>query len=289
MAHLEIHARPAERVGARIAIDMEPRQGSAGSVGDLFSVDIASIDLLPDPATPLRIYVGKLSPSFGWEYRHRYAPSRPTVTPSLIARYTHGTPLGIKVRGSALRQHLWFAAALTDGTHATERFGHVTEGVSGTARLAARGQGGAASAELGVSGQLTARDGATGWQAGADLTVEVSAASFWVEGLLIEQPGTRDDRVSGRGGLAAASWQVLTWLAPVARIDARHADLWTSGNLYLSHVMRLTGALRLDLSYNLVLKGELSHPIELAHRDQTDRGDFQIPNDVLTLTALVRF
>ena len=68
------------------------------SLGDFIEVDIAQLEWMPTRVGRTSIFVGKFDSVIGIEYRERKANQRFGITPSLIARYTTGTPLGIKVR-----------------------------------------------------------------------------------------------------------------------------------------------------------------------------------------------
>ena len=52
-------------------------------------------------------------PVFGIEYKERKSDQRYGITPSLIARYTIGSQLGVKVRSKLLDDWLILAAAVT--------------------------------------------------------------------------------------------------------------------------------------------------------------------------------
>ena len=80
------------------SINFVPRTGNDFSLGDAFDVDIAQVEWLPTESQRTSIFVGKMDPVFGIEYRDRKSDRRFGITPSLIARYTTGTALGIKMR-----------------------------------------------------------------------------------------------------------------------------------------------------------------------------------------------
>ena len=80
------------------SINFTPRTGSDFALGDVFDVDIAQVEWLPTESQRTSIFVGKMEPVFGIEYRDRKSDRRFGITPSLMARYTTGTALGVKMR-----------------------------------------------------------------------------------------------------------------------------------------------------------------------------------------------
>ena len=86
-------------------------------------VDLAQLEWLPTRSGRTSIFFGKFDSVVGIEYRDRKAVQRFGITPSLIARYTVGTPLGIKAR-TKLGESEWLilAAAITNGSSTTEQF-----------------------------------------------------------------------------------------------------------------------------------------------------------------------
>src|SRR4030095_6021912 len=59
---------------------------------------------------------------FGIEYRERKSDQRFGITPSLIARYTTGSQLGIKLRSKLLSDWLIVAVAATNTSSTTDQF-----------------------------------------------------------------------------------------------------------------------------------------------------------------------
>src|SRR5881394_4020668 len=126
------------------SVNFTPRTGSDFALGDAFDVDIAQVEWLPTESQRTSIFVGKMEPVFGIEYRDRKADKRFGITPSLMARYTTGTALGLKLRtkfGSG--DWLVLAVALTNGSNTTEQFHFYDEidsnaGKTASGRLAVR-------------------------------------------------------------------------------------------------------------------------------------------------------
>jgi hypothetical protein len=187
----------------KASVNFEPRPGRLGSPGDVLDVDLMYLQWRPFARLDLSLYGGKIDSAFGIEYRARKAPERFGVTPSLIARYTVGTPIGIKVRGSLFAGLFTYALAVTNGSTVTERFGHLQSDldqnffktVSG--RLSLRRTFGAAfpvTVEIGGSGLFGAQDQQPRedlhqWQAGADLQVALRDLTLRAEYLRTSAPG----------------------------------------------------------------------------------------------------
>ena len=88
------------------SIDFTPRTGNNFSLGDVYDADIAQVEWLPTESQRTSIFVGKTDSVLGIEYRDRKSDKRFGITPSLIARYTTGTALGVKVRSKFGRRRL---------------------------------------------------------------------------------------------------------------------------------------------------------------------------------------
>src|SRR5205814_7258198 len=105
------------------SVNFNPRTGNDFRLGDVFDVDLAQIEWMPTESQRTSVFVGKIDSVLGIEYRDRKSDRRFGVTPSLIARYTTGTALGLKVRSKfGPDDWLVLAAALTNGSNTTEQF-----------------------------------------------------------------------------------------------------------------------------------------------------------------------
>src|SRR4029079_1693030 len=104
------------------SVNFTPRSGSNFSLGDSFDVDLAQLDRTPTPAGKTSIFVGKVDSVLGHEYKTRKSPQRFGITPSLVARYTTGTAVGVKARTLLAGDHIVVAAAVTNGSFGTEQF-----------------------------------------------------------------------------------------------------------------------------------------------------------------------
>src|SRR4029453_15819064 len=93
--------------------------------------------------------------------RDRKSPSRFGITPSLLARYTTGTALGVKLRTKLFSDMLVLAGALTNGSNTTEQF-HFFDEIDSNASNTASGRAAIrlpfAELELGFSGAYGAQD-----------------------------------------------------------------------------------------------------------------------------------
>src|SRR5215813_12656696 len=104
------------------SVNFTPRAGSNFNLGDSFDVDIAQLEWMPTDDGKTSIFVGKFDSVLGNEYKTRKSSDRFGITPSLMARYTTGTAVGIKARTLLLDDHLILAAAVTNGSFVTEQF-----------------------------------------------------------------------------------------------------------------------------------------------------------------------
>jgi hypothetical protein len=83
---------------------------------------------MPTRSGRTSIFFGKTDSVIGIEYRERKANQRFGITPTLLARYTTGTALGVKVRSKFGPDDLFVvAAAVTNGSNTTEQFHFYSE------------------------------------------------------------------------------------------------------------------------------------------------------------------
>lgn len=296
--NLNLLASLGEQLMLEASLNFEVRMGRFGSTGDVIDVDLLYLEWRPLPGRDLHVYLGKFESTFGIEYRNRKAPDRFGVTPSLIARYTTGTPTGLKVRGSLFDGALTLNLALTNGAMATERFAHLFneidsnnfKTVSGRLSLGRRFTTAVPLfIEAGASALIGAQDGQPyddvyHWQAGADL--RLSVGDFNLRGEFLRAVANRDRRpgvawLDVWGMYAEATYQILPWLGVLGRWDLRKAQLFAETNLYLTDEGRITAGVRLDLHFNVIAKVEYLHLIELSGPELND--------DVFTSSVILRF
>ena len=96
------------------SVNFTPRTGSDFALGDSFDVDIAQVEWLPTDSQRTSIFVGKMDPVFGIEYRDRKSDRRFGITPSLISRYTTGTALGAEAAHEVRQRRLAGAGGRAD-------------------------------------------------------------------------------------------------------------------------------------------------------------------------------
>ncbi len=100
-----------------------PRSGGDFSIGDFLDVDLAQLEWVLTDGRGTSLFVGKTESLIGIEYRERKSNNRFGITPSLLARYTTGTALGIKLRSKlGPNDFLVLAGAVTNGSNTTEQF-----------------------------------------------------------------------------------------------------------------------------------------------------------------------
>jgi hypothetical protein len=287
-----------ERAILTTSVNFVPRTGSNFSLGDFFDLDLAQLEwvVAEDPNTS--IFIGKIDPAFGIEYKQRKANQRFGITPSLAARYTTGTQLGLKARTKLFDGILILAGALTNGNSTIEMFHFYDEidsnaGKTVTGRAAlhfAFDDGGVL--EIGGSGEVgpqdRARDG-TGlfWLAGADIEYSRAGFALRAEALKGKAPGSDIDQAYGLNlhgaGYLELNWMFLPMLGVLARGEIRDAFVFLSNQrAYVTKSWRATGGLRWVITENFILKAEYLHNGEYGAIPQ-------IKNDVFTSSFIMQF
>jgi hypothetical protein len=253
----------------------------------------------------LSLFAGKFDSVLGFEYRSQEAPNRIEVTPSLICRYTCGSPLGVKARGLFLGKKLGLNVAVTNGSSFVEQFpfyNEVDKNVlkTGSGRLHVEPIPGL---ELGVSGMYGAqdyqsKDETRQWMYGVDFHYHrqnlVLRAEF-VQGRAKGEttpPPEPDDYVKPcnevaclqfKGAYGLLGYRLTNILMPYVRVDWRDA-LHRKGTsfVYISELGRLTPGIRLALTPNLLVKAEYTINRELGRIPQFN-------NDVFTSSLVVTY
>ena len=295
--NLRLHATPVSNAIITTSVNFTPRTGSNFSLGDSFDVDIAQLEWLPTQSRRTSIFVGKFESVLGIEYRDRKSDRRFGVTPSLIARYTMGTALGLKVR-SKFGKDDWLivAAALTNGSNTTEQFFFYDEtdsnsGKTGSARVAIRPPL-PFRLELGMSGSYGPQDRTTSnahamWFFGPDLLATIGPLDIkiqWLKGKAAGDPTQNVYQLDLKGGgyveidtMLTASWGLL------GRMEYRDAFIALDSNrAYVTQSWRATGGARLVLNSWATIKAEYLHNGEYG----------QIPairNDVFTSSLVLGY
>jgi len=279
------------------SVNFTPRAGSNFSLGDSFDVDLAQLEWMPTEDGKTSIFVGKVDSVIGNEYKTRKASQRFGITPSLVARYTTGTAVGVKARTLLLGDHIVLAAAVTNGSFGTEQFHFFQETDSNnfktlSGRAAIRLALGSATFEAGPSGQWGTQDGVPDnggkmWFVGVDAeiaTPRVDLKAQWLKG---KAPGDDVTMTYGldlkQGGYVEADVLVTSLIGVLGRAEFRDAEVQQGlARLYITKNWRATAGLRLSFSPNAILKAEYSHNGEYG-------GTPSIPDDVVTTSAVMAF
>ena len=262
----------------RTSINFMPRSGMDFAMGDFMDVDLAEMEWVPTDDGKTSIFVGKIMPVFGIEYKDRKSDQRFGITPSLIQRYTSGPQLGVKVRTKLLNDWIIFAGSVTNDSSGTEQFHFQSEidknsGKTLNGRLALNIPIGdlvpfllGHHLEIGASGEWGAQDWATDnsgkiWFAGVDL--QYLSTSFMLKAQVIQggAPGTVNDvawhlqlHTSGYVELDILPWGFLGFMLRGENRDAFVA--LGSNRAYLTKGERLTVGARVVFSPHIVFKTE---------------------------------
>ncbi|MFZ5470979.1 MAG: outer membrane beta-barrel protein [Myxococcota bacterium] len=276
------------------SLNIEPRQGLLGSTGDFVDVDLAYVEWIASRKHDLHFFAGKFESIFGIEYRGRKAPDRYGVTPSIISRYTSGTPTGVKARFSPWTGPVTLNLALTNGGMFTERFAHFFNEIDKNAFKTATGRLSYTLPlpfflEVGASGQYGAQDGQPDenvpqWMFGFDAKLAVGDVIVRGEYLRTRAQGgglSEAPVLRAEGFYVDASYQFLPWFGVLARVDHRNAFLLAETNLYLTNVSRVTAGLRFDINFHLIAKVEYLRVQEMSGPELDD--------DVFTSSLILRF
>jgi hypothetical protein len=274
-----------------------PRNGSDFRLGDSFDVDLVQLEYLVTESGKHSIFVGKFDSVIGHEYKTRKAPDRFGITPTLLARYTTGTAIGIKARSKLANDHLILAAAVTNGSFGTEQFHfhseldtNASKALSG--RAAVRAEIGGVEFEAGPSAQWGVQDGAG--DGGGNMLVygvdaEIKHTRFalraqWLKG---HAPG---DELSmayrldlKQGGYVETNLVVTPTFGILGRAEFRDAEVQQGvERLYITKNWRGTAGIRVVLTPKAVIKAEYSHNGEYGKTPA-------IPDDVVTTSAVMAF
>jgi hypothetical protein len=310
--NLRLDAAVARNALATASVDFMPRSGREFSLGDFLEVDLAQLEWMPTPSGRTSIFVGRFESVVGIEYRDRKSTERFGVTPSLIARYTTGTPLGLKVRSKlGDGDRVVIAAAITNGSSTTEQF-HFYDEIDSNAGKTVSGRvsvrplpAGVADLEVGVSGEWGPQDHALDsthylWFAGIDLLAHVGALDVKAQFLKggapgqIGAPADPNHQPYGLklhyGGYLELNWMATPLVGFLARGDVRDADVWlgdaaspTRGDrLYITRQWRLTAGVRVVVNQHIAVKAEYLHNGEYG-------GVPQIPDDVFTTSMVLSY
>jgi hypothetical protein len=253
------------------------------------------------------VSVGKFDSVFGIEYLDNQSTFRTGVTPSLLARYTTGTSLGVKAFFRQQIAPLWSAvslnAAATNSGNFVEALQPPDASLTGvpviSARLGYELNLPMVQVKLGGSvlggprnDQRDADAGQRMW--GADARLYLFGVSLAAEYVNVKEDLGAPGKETGMGGFpissefqargfwtqAAYAWRAhlgaLTAVTVYARYERRRAEF--EGFRPLA-VARVTSGLRIDLWDSLILKGEV-----LFNEERWGAPD--VDNDVLTSSVV---
>lgn len=296
--NLRVSAGITQNLLAQVSVNFVPRTGANFAWGDFFNVDLAQLEWMPTESGKTSIFVGKFESVIGIEYRDRRASQRFGITPSLIQRYTSGTPIGLKARSKFLDDRLVVALSVTNGSSVIEPFHFYNEIDTNAAKT--------------VSGRISVRPplpwgldlevGVSGLVGAQDLT-RISTQLQWfvgVDGMLTFRdfvlkgqwlrggaPGSANERVYGldlkNGAYLEANWMFVPFLGAIVRGEMRDALVWLADErAYLTRSWRVTLGLRAVLNSHLTIKAEYLLNGEYG-------GIPSIPNDIFTSSAVCTF
>ena len=289
-------------------VQLLPRWGGAGQGNQTqILVDQAFGRVTPISGHELFISAGKFDSVFGIEYLDNQANFRTGITPSLFARYTTGTSLGLKAFYRHQIAPLWSAISLNTSLTNSGNFIEALQppDVSLTGRPVVSSRLGYElnlpfmQVKLGGSGMYGPRNDQNDrrakqkmWDVDARLTVAgVSLSGEWVD---VHEDLGSVGKETGLGGFPIASnfqargfwaqgayaWHAgigaLTSVTLYARYEQRRAEFEGFRPL---KVARLTSGLRVELWDALILKAEVLFNQEL-------EGAPKVNNDVVTSSAV---
>jgi hypothetical protein len=295
-------------VMAFVRLQVLPRWGGdgAGNVTSLF-VEQAFGRVTPLEGRELFVAGGKFDSVFGIEYLDNAALYRIGITPSLFARYTTGTALGLKTFYRQQIPGLWSALSLniaaTNGSNFVEALQPPDASLTGVPILSGR-----FGYELNLPGVQVKLGGsalrgprndqfdrhALLTMFGFDARLLLAGLSLSGEYVYVDEEEGAGSKQTGAGGYPIASefyakgfWAQAAYalplafgplraVTPYARYERRHA--WFEGFRPIT-VARGTAGLRIDLWKSLVLKGEYLINQEL-------EGAPTVDNDVLTTSVV---
>jgi hypothetical protein len=286
---------------ATASVNFMPRSGSNFSLGDFLDIDIAQIEWMPTRTQRTSLFFGKTDSVIGIEYRERKSSQRFGITPTLLARYTTGTALGVKARSKFGPDDLLvIAGAVTNGSNTVEQF-HFYDEIDTNAGKTASGRISVhpplpVDLELGLSGSYGAQDLARDsrgmmWFAGVDFTAHYKTLDFKAQVLKGAAPGRTDEAFGlelHKAGYAEVDWMATPMFGLLGRAELRDAFVWLgdptadagANRAYHTKSWRGVGGVRVAFSERVVFKAEYLRNGEYG-------GIPEIKNDVFTTSLLL--
>jgi hypothetical protein len=295
--NVTINAGVGSRALFTSSVNFTPRTGQDFRLGDSFDVDLVQLEYLLTESGKHSIFVGKFDSVIGHEYKTRKAHERFGITPTLLARYTTGTAIGIKGRSKLANDHIILAASVTNGSFGTEQF-HFHSEIDTNAyktlsgRAALRAELGAMEVEIGPSGQYGVQDGAAdgaGKMSVYGLDAEIKHTRFALKAQWLRGKAPGDDLSMAyrldlkQGGYLESNIVITPTIGLLGRAEFRDAEVQQGQErLYITKNWRATAGFRLLLSPKAAIKAEYSHNGEYGETPA-------IPNDVVTTSAVMAF
>lgn len=280
--NLDLFAQLHPKVSVNASVDFLPRFKGDGELGDMIDVDLGFLRYEPFDDYDLTLEAGKYISVFGLEYRRQESPDRTGITPSLIARYVSGRPIGIKVRQRWFKKRLTLNVGVQNSSSHIEPFSFGEEidsndgkHVSGRFSYDFAHLVGAEIFEIGVSGEVGAQNGQGSnevYQHQFDVDVRFAMKGFELRGEYIKGkiPGQGEEeaeslefegayiQVSQRLEQASLPFVIVPYARWGFRRAAHRGDIFA----YRSHSSRVTGGVRLEFTDEIVLKLEYLHNME---------------------------
>jgi hypothetical protein len=279
------------------SVNFAPRSGREFRLGDVFDVDLAQIEWMPTADGRLSLFAGKIDSVLGIEYRDRKSNRRFGITPSLVARYTTGTALGIKARAKLGHEDwLVLAAAATNGSNTVEQW-HFYDELDSNAGKTLSGRASAHlplpfELEVGLSGSFGPQDWAPGnahamWFVGPDLLGHVGPCDIKLQWLTGRAAGDAVDDVYGLrlhgGGYLEVDTMINPSIGVLARLEYRDAFVWLgSERAYVTKSWRGTIGARWVITARATVKAEFLHNGEYGRLPS-------VPNDVFTSSLVLEY
>jgi hypothetical protein len=280
--NLDLFAQLRDELSINASVDFLPRFKGDGQLGDMIDVDLGFLRYEPFEDYDLTLEFGKYISVFGLEYRRQESPDRIGITPSLIARYVSGRPIGIKARQRWLGKRLILNMGLQNSSSHIEAFSFGEEidsndgkHISGRLSYDLAHLIGVEVFEIGASGEVGAQNlqGSNEvYQHQFDFDLRLVWKGFELRGEFIKGkiPGQGPEEAESlefQGAYIQVSQRLeqssLPFvLVPYARWGSRRAAHRGDIFAYRSHSSRITAGARLEFTDEIILKLEVLHNIE---------------------------
>lgn len=292
-----------ERMVLRSSVNFVPRSGRDFAMGDFVDVDVAEMEYVATEDGNTSIFVGKMMPVFGIEYKERKSDQRFGVTPSLVQRYTSGSQLGVKVRTKLFRDWLILAGSATNNSSGTEQF-HFQSEIDKNSGKVLNGRVAVSfpvgewmrrpgdRLELGGSGEWGPQDWALDnsgkiWFLGGDLQYLSTNFALKAQVMHGKAPGTLDGTAwrldLHASGYVEFNWQIIPLFGFLLRAEQRDAFVGQGmTRAYVTKQHRFTGGVRFIFNPHTMLKVEYLNNREYG-------GITEFKNDIFTSSLVLAY